>query len=168
MCTVYRNRLCVQELSYIVDFNRLSTQNLLISHGTCKDTRNTQKISIQSKGGGPPACTCTISRGTTSNEITLNTRILWINLCKILSICSYTCIVYYMYFSMIFIILLCLSLPLAQWVVPVGTPAKIDGLLLDWVFTQKLCNNLSKVHNNIKNISERSANYIQGVLSNWR
>ena len=90
MCTVYRNRLCVQELSYIVDFNRLSTQNLLISHGTYKDTRNTQKISIQSKGASPPACTCTLSRGTASNEITLNTRILWINLCKILSICSYT------------------------------------------------------------------------------
>ena len=113
MCTVYRNRLCVQELSYIVDLNRLSTQNLLISHGTCKDTRNTQKISIQSKGAGPPACTCTISRGTASNEVTLNTRVLRLNLCKILSICSYTCMVYDMYFSVIFIILLCLALPLA-------------------------------------------------------
>ena len=38
---------------------------------------------------------------TASNEVTLNTRVLRLNLCKILSICSYTCMVYYMYFSVI-------------------------------------------------------------------
>ena len=64
----YRNRLCVQKLSYTVNLNRLvddqATRNLLISHGTYKVTSNTQKKSIKSKGAGTPACTCNVSRGT--------------------------------------------------------------------------------------------------------
>ena len=73
-------------------------------------------------------------------------------LCIILCICSYTCIVYYMYFFVIFTVLLWLSLLLTWWVVPVGTPAKIDSALPDWVLTRKICGNFCKVHKNNKNI----------------
>ena len=128
-------------------------QKPLISHGTQKSTSKTQKRSIKSKGVGTPACSCGISRGTGQQWRSICSQGFWgLNWCTIFSICYCTCVVYYMYFSVIFTILLCLSLLLARWVVPVGTCAKIDSLLLDRVLTQKICNNLSEMHNNNKNI----------------
>ena len=73
--TSYRNRLCIQKLSYTLDLNRLvdgqATPNLPISHGTYKVTSNTQKRGTKIKGAGTPASTCNVSRGTGQKWSTL-------------------------------------------------------------------------------------------------